>query len=146
MEDGRKNNGGGRKGAGRKKGIGLSFEIQKYCSYFIEDILKNDAIRLKATRQLSLKYDIEEEDYFYIIKNNGLYKLGYSSNWVKRYKQYKTHLGNVNLIFLTKQLDCFSIESSIHKMFNDSRINGEWFELTDDDLFCIINYCSEKIK
>lgn len=137
--------GGARKGAGRKKGIGITYDIQKHCQNFIEEILKDDAIRFKSIKQLSLKYDDVSEDYFYIIENNGLYKLGYSSNWEKRYKNYKTHLGAVNLVYLTKQLNCFEIENNIHKMFEGSRDVGEWFDLTDEDLFCIIQHCSKKI-
>jgi hypothetical protein len=33
--DNRKNNGGARKGAGRKKGIGIASDIKKHCSEFI---------------------------------------------------------------------------------------------------------------
>jgi hypothetical protein len=141
----KKNHGGARRGAGRKKGIGLTYDIQKYCNKFIEEILKNDAIKLKATKQLSIKYEDNELDYFYIIENNGLYKLGYSSNWLKRYKNYKIHLGNVNVVYVTNQVNCFSLERNIHKMFHAQIVNGEWFELNDDDLFCIIQYCSKKI-
>ena len=140
-----KKRGGARRGAGRKKGIGLSYDIQKHCSNFIDELLKNDAIRLKATKQLALKYDTDNDDYFYIIKNNGLYKLGFSSNWVKRYKMYKVHLGNVDLVYLTKQTSSFDLEDDAHKMFKELRVSGEWFKLTDADLLKIIKYCSEKI-
>lgn len=141
--DKRKFNGGHKK-AGRKKGIGIAFDIQRHCQKLIEDMLSDDAIRMKATKQLSLLLETEEkEDYFYIIENNGLYKLGYSSNFAKRYKNYKCHLGDVNLIYLTKQKDCFNLETFCHNKFKDKRKTGEWFELNQNDLLYIIKYTSE---
>ena len=144
--DKRKNNGGARVGAGRKKGIGLTADIQKHCFDFINEILKNDAIKLKATKQLAEIDSIKKQDYLYIIENNGLYKIGYSSNWKKRYKSYKTHLGSVNLTYLTKQDDCFDLENHLHSLFSDKRTVGEWFCLNDEDLFKAISYCSSLIK
>ncbi len=64
-----KNNnwGGAREGSGRKKGIGLSFTIQKHCQSFIEEILKDEAIKRKAIKQLETNYK-KVEHYIYIIK------------------------------------------------------------------------------
>ena len=138
--------GGARVGAGRKKGIGIASDIQKHCFNFITEILKDDAIKLKATKQLSEIDSIKNQDYLYIIKNNGLYKIGYSSNWKKRYKNYKTHLGSVNLVYLTKQDNCFDLENYLHSLFLSKRKSGEWFNLNDDELFEAISYCSSLIK
>ncbi len=137
---------GGHKNAGRKKGIGIAADIQKYCFDFINEILKDDAIKLKATKQLAEIDSIKKQDYLYIIENNGLYKIGYSSNWKKRYQNYKTHLGSVNLIYLTKQDNCFDLENYLHSLFSDKRTYGEWFDLNDDKLFEAISYCSSLIK
>ena len=66
--DKRKNNGGARKGAGRKKGIGLTSEILgKHCYNFMVELLKDDAIKTKAIKQLSLfNNEVKDEDYLYI--------------------------------------------------------------------------------
>lgn len=142
----RHNKGGARKGAGRKKGIGITYDIQKHCHKFIEELLKNDAIKFKATKQLSLLLDNEiTEDYLYIIKNSEAYKIGYSSNFSKRLKSYKTHNHNIELIYLTKQNNCFELENEIHYMFSHKRLTGEWFELDEEELIEIISYCSSKI-
>ena len=37
--------GGARKGAGRKAGVGLSFDIKTHCELFIIELLKNEAIK-----------------------------------------------------------------------------------------------------
>tara|TARA_R110000851_G_scaffold239896_1_gene392598 strand:+ start:287 stop:727 length:441 start_codon:yes stop_codon:yes gene_type:complete len=145
--DNRKNNrGGARKGAGRKKGIGLTYEIQKHCQKFVEELLNEDAIRLKLTQQLAENKNEISLEYLYIIENNKKYKIGYSSNFKKRLKNYKTHLGEVNLIYLTKQKNCFNLESDIHEMFESKNISGEWFNLDNDDIFKIIAHCSNKIE
>jgi hypothetical protein len=147
MADNRKNNGGARRGAGRKKGsTSLTVKIQQHCYDFMKEVLMDEAIRLKAVKQLSLTLDTEQEDYLYIIENNGMYKIGYSSNWDKRLKAYKTHMGSVNLVYVTKQIDCFDLENYLHGLFIDKRVNGEWFELDEDDLFEAIKYCSNKLE
>ena len=136
---------GGHKNAGRKKGVGITFDIQKHCFNFISEILKDDAIRLKAITQLSEIDVIEKQSYLYIIENNGLYKIGYTSNWSKRYQTYKTHLGEVNLIYLTKQNNCFDLETYLHDCFLLKRKTGEWFKMSKSNLIESISYCSSKI-
>tara|TARA_R110000803_G_scaffold118709_1_gene187079 strand:- start:1569 stop:2003 length:435 start_codon:yes stop_codon:yes gene_type:complete len=136
---------GGHKNVGRKKGVGITFDIQRHCFNFISEILKDDAIRLKATKQLSEINVIENQSYLYIIENNGLYKIGYTSDWNKRHKNYKTHLGKVNLIYLTKQNDCFDLELYLHNKYVAKRKTGEWFVLSQSDLLDAISYCSSKI-
>mgnify|MGYP003660112683 CR=1 FL=1 len=136
---------GGHKNAGRKKGVGITFEIQKHCFNFMQELLKDDAIRLKATKELAEIEEVVKQDYLYIIENNGLYKIGYTSDWKKRLQQYKTHLGLVNVIYLTKQIDCFYLESELHILFKDKRDIGEWFSLNRNDLFDAIKFCSSKI-
>ena len=144
--DNRKNNGGARKGAGRKKGIGLSYDIQKHCNNFIIELLKDETIKAKALKQMSLMFEEDEEDYLYIIRNGLYYKIGYSSNWSKRYKNYKTHSGVVDLVYLSKQQDSFSLEAYLHNLFKDKRVNGEWFDLSNEDVLNAISYCSSTIK
>jgi len=145
MSDGRRNN-GGNKNAGRKKGIGISYDIQKHCNNFIVELLKDEAIKAKAIRQMSLMFEEDKEDYLYIIKNGLYYKIGASSNWSKRYKNYKTHLGVVNLVYVSKQKDSFILESYLHNLFKDKRLNGEWFNLSNEDVLNCISYCSSTIK
>lgn len=150
--DKRKNHGGARKGAGRKKGGKnlLSNLIQKECQNIIEKLLKNEVIKYKEVKQLSLELDLNKknEDYLYIIENNGIYKIGYSSNWKKRKKSYETHLGSLNLIYLTKQFNCFELENKLHEMFHLKKIkkNTEWFKLNNKDILRAIKLCSELIN
>lgn len=138
--------GGARKGAGRKKGVGITYTIRKHCEHFIKELLTDEAIRNKAIKDLQASmFDEDQEDYLYIIENNGLYKLGYSSNLKKRYKNYETHLGEVKLIYATKQKNCFELEALFHEIYSDFRVKGEWFDLRAEHIDDIISTCSERL-
>ena len=137
--------GGSRKGAGRKKGIGLANDIKNHCEKLISTILLDEAIRHKAVAQVALNLESEKQDYLYILENNGLYKIGYTSNFKRRIKDYKIHLGIVNVAYLTKQFNCLKLEEDLHKLFNSKLKTGEWFKLSTNDLLEAIKYCSSKI-
>ena len=71
--DGRTNNGGARKGAGRKKGslnLKISNEIKGYCEEFIIKLLSNDPIKNKVEKQIKKnKKNIKE--FVYVVKSGG---------------------------------------------------------------------------
>ena len=140
-----KKRGGARKGAGRKKDIGLANDIKTHCEKLIKTLLLDEAIKNKAIKQVALSLEIDKQDYLYIIENNGLYKIGYTSNFKKRILGYKVHLGVVNVAYLTKQFNCLKLEKDLHELFNSKLITGEWFKLTSNDLLEAIKYCSSKI-
>jgi hypothetical protein len=142
-----KKHGGARKGGGRKKGVGITFDIQKHCYDFMENLLKDDAIKLKATKQLALSFDDEKSnnDVLYIIKTDDKYKIGFSTNWEKREKSYKTHSPNHKVIYLLKTHKAFDLEGKLHLMFNTKNIQGEWFELDNEDLLKAVLYCSKEV-
>ena len=147
--DGKSKRGGARRNAGRKKGIGLSYDIERHCRNFIIEMLKDDAFKKKAISQVSLMFEEEikeKEDFLYIIENNGIYKIGYSSNWKERKKQYKLHLGNVNIIYLLKSFNCFDLENIIHDKYKLKRVSGEWFSLSKQDIIDIVSFCSVNLK
>ena len=50
--DNRRFNGGHPTKGGRKKGIGLSFTIQKHCQRFIIELLQDEKIKTRAIQQL----------------------------------------------------------------------------------------------
>jgi hypothetical protein len=72
-----------------------------------------------------------------------LYKIGYTRRPIeKRIKEIRT--GNGSDIYL---IDSFQsvwgtkIESNLHKQFKIKKVNGEWFDLTDDDVSSFRNRC-----
>tara|TARA_R110000744_G_scaffold368496_1_gene478395 strand:+ start:88 stop:531 length:444 start_codon:yes stop_codon:yes gene_type:complete len=144
--DKRVNNGGARKGAGRKKGIGISFTIKKHCEEFIFKLLRDDAIKHKILKEVQVSlFEDEKEDYLYIIKNNGLFKIGYSSDFSKRFNNYRTHLGVVDLIYLHKGFNCFELEAELHSVFDSNRNVGEWFNMKNKDILKAVSICSKKL-
>ena len=140
-------NGGARPNAGRKKGIGVTSSIEKYVYKFVVELLQDDLVKMKALKQLSLAFNEEnKEKYIYIIKNDNAYKVGYSSNFKNRLKNYKAHLGKVDVILLYKSKDAFEIEAEFHgDQFAKTGTNSEWYKFSPNDLENAIRYITEKI-
>tara|TARA_R110002033_G_C3741545_1_gene225167 strand:+ start:57 stop:542 length:486 start_codon:yes stop_codon:yes gene_type:complete len=144
--DGRKNNGGRRKGSGRRKGVSIISDIQRHCFDFMEKMLKDEAIRLKATKQLSLTFEQEnKKDVLYIVKIEDKYKIGFSTNWNARKQSYKTHSPKYELIYLLKSKKSWDLEGKLHLMFNKKQIHGEWFNLNNEDLLKCVLFCAKEV-
>jgi hypothetical protein len=72
-----------------------------------------------------------------------LYKIGYTRRDVsKRIKELKT--GNGSEMYV---IDSFKskwgtkIESQLHRIFKNKKVNGEWFDLTDEDVKSFMDKC-----
>jgi len=72
-----------------------------------------------------------------------LYKIGYTRRDVsKRIKELKT--GNGSEMYV---MDSFKskwgtkIEAQLHRTFKSKKINGEWFDLTDEDVKSFMEKC-----
>jgi len=142
--DGRKNNwGGARKNSGRKRGIGLSYDIQKYCEEFIEKILEDDKIKQIAIKQLVNRelneHKRSEKNCVYVIESNGLYKIGFSSDFTKRLSSYNTHTPLNKIICVAFNNNAFDLESELHKKWNYLNVSGEWFNLNQSQLLELLN-------
>ena len=144
--------GGARPGAGRKKKhIKIADEIKEHCHNFIIEIMKNKVINNRLQREVQTLMDFEDdcklnEDYIYIIKSNGLHKIGYTTNLKSRLNDYKVHFGLVELIYVYKGYNCYDLETVIHNLVSDKNHKGEWFQLDNEDLIRIISYCSKLIN
>jgi hypothetical protein len=138
--------GGARIGGGRKKGIGVTSSIEKHVYKFVVELLQEDLVRAKAVKQLALSFDSEQEQYLYIIKNGNLFKVGYSSNFKNRIKNYKVHLGKVDVILLYKTDKAFEIEAEFHQNQLDALgVNSEWYEFSESQLENAIRYFTQKV-
>jgi hypothetical protein len=80
--------------------------------------------------------DFKSGNCVYIIKvNKRSYKIGKTSDLLKRLSGYHTHLPVLFKVvrqYLSDDMD--DLEQGLHIVFQHKRIRGEWFELTDDDL------------
>ena len=88
------------------------------------------------------KEHIKELAYVYIISDNMNYiKIGISKNPEKRLKQLQTAYPTKLTIIFTEEFYCkrnhlLKIESVIHKKVKAiaTKVNGEWFEISQNDL------------
>lgn len=146
--DRRRNNGGRRKGAGRKKGIGMSYDIKKHCDNFMMEMFKDEAIRNKALKQVEQSISKNEntnKGIVYIISTqDNLYKIGYTSDLNKRIKNYNAHNLNSNLVFYIQSEFAFDLEGLAHKFLLPFNEGGEWFRLNEQNLIKAISYISNE--
>tara|TARA_R110002020_G_C15804789_1_gene731527 strand:+ start:54 stop:530 length:477 start_codon:yes stop_codon:yes gene_type:complete len=146
--DKRRNNGGHKvKNAGRKKGVGLAVDIKNHCYNFMNELLKDEAIKKKAINQLAKSIEEQDEGYVYIINNSDYFKIGFTKNFKNRIQHYNTHYEkDVDLVYLFKHKDAYLIESDLHLIFKNKLHRGEWFKLSNEDLLKAISYCSNKLN
>jgi predicted GIY-YIG superfamily endonuclease len=84
--------------------------------------------------------------YVYLISdnNNYTYKIGISNNPEKRVKTLQT--GNDNKLKIVHKILCENfkdVELALHNKSQFLRVNGEWFELGDED---VLNFPENCIK
>lgn len=72
--------------------------------------------------------------YVYIIKSNGLYKIGRAWNLVRRLDQLRTAAPFLKEIHSIRSRESHDLERWLHAHFSHKRIVGEWFALDEDDL------------
>lgn len=86
----------------------------------------------------------------YLVEANGLFKIGVTSKLDNRPSQIQTgnpHKVSVicTKVWSTREIALF-IEQSLHYKFKDLRLNGEWFNLTREELLFIISlYTGQQI-
>ena len=71
---------------------------------------------------------------------SGLYKIGKSTDPLKRETSLSCGNPNIRLLF---SID-YDIENELHKKFASKRVYGEWFKLNREDLDYIRNYKPEQ--
>ena len=70
----------------------------------------------------------------YILKNhqNGLFKIGLSSNPLRRAATLRSEEPEIELV--EKGIGGFSLENRLHRHFAPYRVRGEWFRLDENSL------------
>jgi hypothetical protein len=71
------------------------------------------------------------------------YKIGVSKNPKKRLKQHKT--SNPNELTILYEFNSnwpFKIESSLKRMFNNNSIDGEWYNLSEEQVTNFEKICN----
>jgi len=118
-------------------------------------ILDSNFEHFDGNSDMSIKYlDVENpvsnysdkftKVYVMIDKNTGYYKIGRSSNPLKREKTLQSEKPTIELLFHHDAR--ISNEKELHDMFNNKRVRGEWFDLNGSDLSVIRDYFENKTQ
>lgn len=85
--------------------------------------------------------------YIYIMECAGKYKIGVSKDIEKRRKQLNNKPFPVNIIYKSQLIkNVYEIEKQIHSIYQQKRIGGEWFDLTNSDIKSIQSYIKSYTK
>ena len=76
--------------------------------------------------------------YVYLIRANGAYKIGMTTNLKARMSVLTSEQGDLHCLWLLAtdlQLHGYHLERAIHRLFRKARLNGrDWFALTEGDI------------
>ena len=73
--------------------------------------------------------------HIYVVHTNGYHKIGRSSNVKERINGLRATVPTpLELICTIPSTDTYTDEKNLHERFDDKRTQGEWFELTEEDI------------
>jgi hypothetical protein len=127
--------------------ISLGFKInstrgiilrKKMNSYF-KDITPNKKdISSLFNEMFDFSKNTLEKAYLYLMfeASTGFYKIGVSKKPHRREKTLQSQKPDIEMLYNTQftKKRAFSIEQKLHRLFDNKRVRGEWFSLTDEDL------------
>ena len=71
----------------------------------------------------------------YILESDGFYKIGVSANinnWIKELQTGNPY--TIECVFSRRVPEAYEVEKYIHKLFEQDKVSGEWFEFDDRTL------------
>lgn len=100
-------------------------DLIEYCDPFL-----NDKIEAKSSNS-----KIEENGSVYLYKSGKYYKIGRTNDLRRRDREIKLQLPiEAELIHRIITDDPVGIEKYWHNRFSENRLNGEWFNLSANDI------------
>lgn len=144
----------------RSDALELATEIEEYANYFDDEWIEmqNKEMHVQSVmnaggwdREQAVKhietqnclYQPQEDTrvkvsgFIYLVSAKGAnrYKIGLTTNIERRFKRLEQQAPfPLVLIHFFATSDCLTSESALHQRFASSRVHGEWFELTDEDV------------
>jgi hypothetical protein len=114
-------------------------KVRDYCqaNQGYDDVLALCQITIiaPASERLSSRTAEPENGFVYLIKSGRFYKIGRSVSVGQRERQLAIQLPEkVNTVHSIRTDDPVGIEAYWHKRFETRRKNGEWFDLSADDV------------
>lgn len=90
---------------------------------------------------------MSDPGYIYIMAAGGictgLYKIGLSINPTKRLKKTTNGPFPISIIHTVPCKNMSEVESGLHMLFHEDRVNGEWFKLNDSQLSRLLGCTTE---
>lgn len=98
-----------------------------------------------SSKQKTAIYNVGgTKKYIYVFQMGSYYKIGVSNEYLKRLKHIDRNSPYpVNYIYHGNNV--VGLEQELHHHFNNSRIKGEWFSLTEEELLWIMNRIDKEI-
>lgn len=120
-------------------------EFRAYINEFLKtlrELVHEYHLPYRTVKQTQGEYTFNE-CYVYLMRDNinGYYKIGMSNNPEYREKTLQSEKPSIELIapkkYPTRKI-AESIESALHKAYDNLRLRGEWFNLKDEDVAAVI--------
>lgn len=102
----------------------------------VKEVADRRAIRERIKQAKSEKRAQNSLGFVYLLQSqSGHYKIGRTTNPQNRLKTFSVKLPfEVEYICLIQVQDMYQMESELHTRFAEKRINGEWFNLSPEDV------------
>jgi len=117
---------------------------QAWCFYDCVTPAEIDSINAHTLSQQELRQEQcaanrpasrQAPGYVYLLEGMGRYKIGSSTNVNRRIEQISPRLPfEARLVCSIWTENMYKLESTLHKLFADKRLCGEWFKLSDEDV------------
>jgi len=117
-----------------------------YASVSVDEIdAYNDQV---AQLRKAAGYKGRNPGYIYLMSSSvGSYKLGRATNVETRLKGHmRDYPVQIRVMHTIKVSDAVAAESVLLKAFKDKRLQGEWFELSDDDVRWVLSLTTESLE
>ena len=103
-----------------------------YRNYDLIQLIQSYEKEVKKGEEKRQK-EIDRRGFVYLLKANGIYKIGKTKNVRHRLQQIKSHNPDVKLIRFKYFFNANKIEGCLLNKFKDKNISGEWFDLSKDE-------------
>lgn len=104
----------------------------------IFEYVYRDTIRYEPTAIAESAKDLDRSEYVYLLQDvdvTGYCKIGYTINPSRRLYDFGIHLPmTVSVLHIIKTHDMAELEKQLHNHFRNKHINGEWFDLSQEDV------------
>ncbi|WP_395138279.1 GIY-YIG nuclease family protein [Armatimonas sp.] len=106
-------------------------------------LLVAEAIQHKRTARAGVSHLVGEgatrsgvPEFVYLVQaDNGLVKIGRTRNIKNRLSELRVGSPcELELLVMVKALDCVLLEQRLHRRFAKTRVRGEWFRLSMEDI------------